>query len=75
MTLNSVRNIILNLLIFLDKDGTIISSIDEFNQLDRFDARKKILQLLEKNSLLINTKKYITKLPYSFVQIPLLNQY
>lgn len=47
------------------KDGTIISSIDEFNKLDRFDARKKILQLLEKNSLLINTKKYITKLPYS----------
>ena len=48
-----------------NKDGTIISSIDQLNQLDRFDARKKILELLEKNSLLINTKKYITKLPYS----------
>jgi len=47
------------------KDGTIISSIDEFNKLNRFDARKKILQFLEKNSLLIKTQKYITKLPYS----------
>ena len=47
------------------KDGTISSSIDEFNKLDRFDARKKILQLLEENNLLIDTKKYKNKLPYS----------
>jgi len=48
-----------------NKDGTIISSIGTLNQLDRFDARQKILHLLEENNLLINTKKYLTKLPYS----------
>jgi valyl-tRNA synthetase len=47
------------------KNGTIISSISELNQMDRFDARKKILQLLKKNNLLISSKKYVTKLPYS----------
>ena len=48
-----------------NKDGTIVSSIVSLDQLDRFDARKKILQLLEKNNLLIDTKKYKNKLPYS----------
>ena len=48
-----------------NKDGTIVSSIKELDQLDRFDARKKILQLLEENNLLIDTKKYKNKLPYS----------
>ena len=49
----------------LSKKGTMISSINELNRLDRFDARKKILQLLKKNNLLISTKKHINKLPYS----------
>lgn len=49
----------------LNEDGTISEAAQVFVGLDRFEARKKAVEQLQREGLLIKTEQYATRLGYS----------
>lgn len=49
----------------LNEDGTLSEAAEVFVGLDRFDARKKTIEKLKENGLLIKEEEYATRLGYS----------
>lgn len=49
----------------LNEDGTISEAAEVFIGLDRFEARKKAVEQLERDGLLVKTEQYATRLGYS----------
>ena len=49
----------------MNKDGTMNENAGDFEGLDRFDARKAVVEALEKSGNLVKIEPYKTTLPYS----------